>query len=116
MFMQGRPRASCDVFADMKCSAICLLVTLFVSLVACSSDDEAGTKDPATSCNDLCTSAGFGDGRADVQPNEINCFCTGGSGTISATACTDMCSSIGKSKSEPFGSGAGQTANACQCS
>lgn len=98
----------------MKRSFIVIVSALFVSLVACSGDDDEGGKDPAASCKDLCTTAGFGDGRADVQPHEVNCFCTGGTGTISAAACTDMCTSIGKSGSQPFGTGP-QGANACQC-
>lgn len=99
----------------MKRSIILIVSALFVSLVACSDDDDdKGGGDVAASCKSLCTTAGFGDGRADVQPHEINCFCTGGSGTITAAACADMCKSTDKSGSQPFGNGPAG-ANACQC-
>ena len=73
-------------------------------------------KTPALACTDLCTGAGFTGGTSDVQSNETNCFCTGGSGTISDSACATMCTQAGKGSSTAFKSGAGvTTANACQC-
>jgi hypothetical protein len=91
------------------------LLGLMMLAMACSEDEEAA-RDPAPSCKQLCTSAGFSDGRADVQPNEVNCFCTGGSGSVAADACASMCKGIGRAKGSVFGSGAPATANACQCS
>ena len=93
----------------MKRSISLFVSALFVSLVACS-----GSDDPASACTDLCTTAGFQDGRVDVQPNEINCFCTGGSGTVSDEACTNMCASTDKSGSQTFGTGP-NLKDACQC-
>lgn len=83
-------------------------------LAAGCSDDSEETKSPAVACTDMCTKAGFSSGRADVQPHELNCFCTG-AGTVTPAACTEMCSSQNK-KGSPFTSGQGVTsANACQC-
>jgi hypothetical protein len=95
-------------------SVLVVLASVLV-LVACSSDDEAGgSKTPAAGCTDLCTAAAFSGSRVDVQPNEINCFCTGGTADVAAAACTSMCTSIGKTKGAPFKSGA-TNFNACQC-
>src|SRR5688572_29885562 len=91
------------------------VVVLFVCFgVSASCGDDAA--DPASACMSLCTSSGFSRSNIDVQPNETNCFCTGGSGTVSASACMSTCTDIDKTTSQVFGSGAGQTANACQCS
>ena len=94
-------------------AAVVLLVGVLSALTgACSDDDDK--KDPGGACTDLCTGAGFSSSRVDDHPHETNCFCTG-TGTVTAQACTNMCTSIGKTKSEPFGNGA-QGPNACQCS
>ena len=93
-------------------AAVIVLVAVFTALAGCSDDED--DKDPAGACTDLCTGAGFSSSRVDAQPHETNCFCTG-NGTVSAQACTNMCTSIGKAKAEPFGKGA-QGSNACQCS
>lgn len=74
-----------------------------------------GSADPATSCKDLCTGAGYTSSNADVQSNEINCFCSGGTGTVSAESCTKLCTSLGKSSAMTFKS-AGTVVNSCQCS
>lgn len=75
-----------------------------LSFAACAADPEA-------SCTSLCTGSGFDEGMADVQPNEVNCFCSGGTGEVLAEECTSMCTSIGKSTGEVFG-----TMNeSCQC-
>ncbi|MBX3232096.1 MAG: hypothetical protein KIT84_19725 [Labilithrix sp.] len=105
-------------------SSLTVVGVLVAALVACSSDDDdkpAG--DAAGSCTDLCTKSGFASGRANVYPHEINCFCEGGggaggdagTGTVAAADCSGMCTALGKAKGAVFGSGAGQTANACQC-
>lgn len=93
------------------------LIAVAAVLLACSSekDDVTPAADASGSCTNLCAKSGFKAGRADVQPNEINCFCTDGAGTVAAAECTSMCSALGKSKSEPFGGTAGKPA-ACQCS
>jgi len=92
--------------------------TLAASAVVASSagcgSDSATTKDPAVACTDLCKASGFTSSRVDVQPNEVNCFCTG-MGTVADAPCKDMCTSIGKPTGAPFGSGAGGAKNACQC-
>ena len=95
-------------------SVVLAVGVVLVSVSACSSDDEA-SKDPGAACKDVCSSAGFTSSRVDAQPHETNCFCTGGTGTVTPAACTEMCSALGKGKSEPFGAGP-QGANACQCS
>lgn len=84
-------------------------------LLACSSDSSSSgsSSDPASSCTSMCAKAGFASSRVDVQPNEINCFCTG-TGTMTAAICTEGCTGLGKSKSQPFGSAAGKM-DACQC-
>ena len=88
------------------------LVSMLVG--ACSSDDEASTATPTASCDSMCKGAGFTASRIDVQSNETNCFCTG-TGTVTATACTEMCKSTGK-PGKPFRSGAAAASdNACQC-
>jgi hypothetical protein len=96
-------------------AAVAAVGGLLVSIPACSDDDESGGKDPSSTCAEMCTGAEFGSSRVDAHPHEINCFCTGGTGTVSATACTNMCSALGKTKSEPFGNGP-QGPDACQCS
>lgn len=93
-------------------AAVVLLVGVLAAVTGCSDDDDK--KDAGGACTDLCTGAGFSSSRVDDHPHETNCFCTG-AGTVSAQACTNMCTSIGKTKSEPFGNGA-QGPNACQCS
>lgn len=91
-----------------------VLATLIVSVLACSSSSDGGTStDKAGSCKDLCTKAGFTSSRLDEQPNEINCFCTGGSGNVDAKACTDMCTGFGK-KGATFKT-SNQAVDACQC-
>lgn len=88
------------------------MIMLAAVLLACSSDDDVKPAgDAAGSCTNLCTKSGFKSGRADVQPNEINCFCTDGPGTVAAADCTSMCTSLGKSKGAPFGA----KTDACQC-
>lgn len=88
-------------------------IGLLAAPVACGGDDDA-KKDPAATCTGMCTGAGFTAGRADVQPNELNCFCTGGSGTVSAAACTTLCSDLEAGAGAPF-SGSGGPLDACQC-
>lgn len=86
-------------------------------LAACGSDEPStsGSADPTASCAALCKSASFSGSRVDNQPNEINCFCTGGGGTVAAQACTDTCAKLGKSKAQAFKS-TGGAVDACQCS
>lgn len=96
----------------MHTSILLSLLALTALLVACSSDSSSSS-DPAGSCTSMCTKAGFASSRVDVQPNEINCFCTG-TGTMTAAICTEGCTGLGKSKSQPFGSAAGKM-DACQC-
>jgi len=103
-----------------RARALALLVVI-TTLVACGSDDSTETKDAATSCKDLCSASGFSSSRVDAQPNEINCFCSGGSGTVTAATCTDGCKSQGKSKSQPFkasgpAAAPGMALDSCQCS
>lgn len=74
-----------------------------------------GGSDPATSCKDMCTEAGYSSANADVQPNEINCFCSSGTGPVTAESCTKLCKALGKSTSTPFKS-SGTVVNSCQCS
>ncbi len=63
----------------------------------------------------MCKGGGFTSSRVDVQPNETNCFCVG-AGTVTAAACTDMCSRATGMPGAPFTSGAGvMSSNACQC-
>lgn len=96
----------------MHKSILLSLLALTALLVACSSDSSSSS-DPAGSCTSMCTKAGFASSRVDVQPNEINCFCTG-TGTMTAAICTEGCTGLGKGKSQPFGSAAGKM-DACQC-
>jgi hypothetical protein len=87
---------------------------LLVVTAACTDDDESSS-DPKASCETMCKGAGFTSSKADQQPHELNCFCTGGTGTVAAAACTEMCTSVGK-PGKTFRSGAGATTdNACQC-
>ena len=81
---------------------------LILAIAACG-------KTPAQGCADLCTGAGFSDNNLDEQPNELNCFCTGGTGAVSDEACTTMCTDLGKSNAEAFSSTGGEN-NSCQCS
>ncbi len=74
-----------------------------------------GGSDPATSCKDMCTEAGYSSSNTDVQPHEINCFCSGGTGTVSADSCTKLCKALGKSSATAFKS-SGTAVNSCQCS
>ncbi|MBS2015417.1 MAG: hypothetical protein JST00_21190 [Deltaproteobacteria bacterium] len=93
-----------------------LLVTSLV--VACSSESSSSggaSNDPASTCTSLCTKAGFTTSRLDSQPNELNCFCSGGSGAVTQAICTEGCTGLGKSKAQPFGQSAGKM-DACQCS
>lgn len=96
----------------MHNSILLSLLAVAALLVACSSDSSTSS-DPAGSCTSMCTKAGFASSRVDVQPNEINCFCTG-TGAMTAAICTEGCTGLGKSKSQPFGSAAGKM-DACQC-
>jgi len=93
-----------------------VLALFLVGVIACGDDDPAASSsaDAAGSCTSLCTKSGFTSGRADVQPNEINCFCEGGTGVVAAGECTSMCTGLGK-KGSTFTSGANQPVNACQC-
>ena len=92
-----------------------LLVTTL--LVACSSESSSSgsSGDPASTCTSICTKAGFSTSRLDSQPNELNCFCSGGSGAVTQAICTEGCTGLGKSKAQPFGQSAGKM-DACQCS
>lgn len=89
-----------------------LVASLFLSSIvvvaACGDDD-----DPNTACESMCKDSGFSSSRLDQHSHETNCFCLGGSGTVTASACTDMCKSVDKPGSV-FRSG-GTTDNACQC-
>ncbi|MEW5849287.1 MAG: hypothetical protein AB2A00_10755 [Myxococcota bacterium] len=90
---------------------------LALSLQACNPmQEEEESKDPATACSDLCTQEGFSSSSVDVQSNETNCFCSGGSGTMTDAHCADMCSSIGKGNAQTFNSTAGGAKDSCQCS
>lgn len=86
-----------------------IALALGVAFTACG-----GGKDATSSCKDLCTTAGFTSSRVDTQPKEVNCFCSGGTGTVTAAACTSMCTGVGKAKSQVFGQSAGAS-DACQC-
>ncbi len=99
-----------------RTALVCVTALLVAAAAACSDDDDAssGSKSPEKACADVCAETKFSSSRVDVQPNETNCFCTG-AGTMTTDACTNMCSSLGKSKAQAFGSAAGP-ANACQCS
>lgn len=93
------------------------IMSIFVALPACS-DDEGGGADAASSCTNLCTGAGFGAGRSEVAPHEINCYCTGGASTngVAAEACTSMCKDLGKQNGTLFRPAAGTTSSSgCQC-
>jgi len=90
-----------------------LLLTLVV--FACSSESSS-SKDSGTVCKETCQAAGYADSKVDTQPNEVNCFCSTGTGTISADACKNMCSQLGKTKSAPFGGNGSKVLNSCQCS
>jgi hypothetical protein len=91
------------------------LMFVAVALVACSSDDKSESNDPTVACKDLCTASGFSSSRLDNQPNELNCFCSGGTGTVTAAACTNTCTSAGKKTAQPFKSSGGAF-DSCQCS
>lgn len=91
------------------CSQLFLCVGLALAAQGC------GGSDPATSCKDMCTQAGYSGSNADVQPHEINCFCSGGTGAVSADSCTMLCKSLGKNSAMTFKS-SGTVVNACQCS
>lgn len=80
-----------------------------------SSSSSGGNKTPETACSDLCTQEGFTSSSVMVETNETNCFCSGGSGTMTDGHCTAMCDSIGKDTAQTFGSGTGPK-DACQCS
>ena len=119
----GHPDAILLRSADMHSSSYSIVRTFALTVFAlglvampagCSDDEDDKKNDSAASCTSLCTGAGFSAGRADVQPNEINCFCTGGSGVVTASACKSMCDGLGRATSAPFGGSAGAE-NACQC-
>lgn len=93
----------------LRASVASLLFGLALAAAGC------GSADPATSCKDLCTGAGYSGANADVQSHEINCFCTGGTAPVSAESCTKLCTSLGKSSAMTFKS-AGTVVNSCQCS
>lgn len=97
---------------------ISVVVASLTALVACSDDDDSsGSKDPTSSCKDLCTGAGFSSSRVDVQSNETNCFCSGGTGTVTDAACTTMCKGSGKSKAQTFKADKNAAnMDSCQCS
>lgn len=84
------------------------LLLAALGLAAC------GSTDAPTACTDMCTASGFSSGRSDVQSNETNCFCSGGSGAVTATRCTDMCTSLGKASGATFKSANGPI-DSCQC-
>ncbi|MCW5832957.1 MAG: hypothetical protein KIS78_11155 [Labilithrix sp.] len=92
-------------------SAFVVAVLLVATTTGCGDDDDDG--DVNAACDAMCKGAGFTSSRLEEHGHETNCFCTGGSGTVSADACTNMCKSTGKPGS-PFGSGPAG-ANACQC-
>lgn len=97
-------------------SSIAVAAAVF-TIVACSSDDASTNKDAAGACKDLCSAAGFGSSNAQEFPQEINCTCSGGTGTVAAQACTDMCTGIGRSKGQPYkNNGGGTPPDSCQCS
>ncbi len=72
-------------------------------------------KDATSSCQAMCTQSGFGGSRVDIQPNELNCFCTSGAGEVTDARCTALCTGQGKAKAERFKS-TGASFDACQCS
>jgi hypothetical protein len=90
-------------------SLLSLCFGLVIAAMGC------GGSDPATSCKDMCTGAGYSSSNADVQPHEINCFCSGGTGTVTSESCTKLCQSLGKSSAMTFKS-SGTVVNSCQCS
>src|SRR5687767_15004154 len=98
----------------MKTTVLSLAaVSAVIGLIACS-DDEAAPDVPG-SCRELCTTSTFGSSRVDEQPNETNCFCSGGNGNVSDATCTNLCNKIGRPKAKTFNSGVGGNKDACQC-
>jgi len=99
-----------------RLGALSFVALLSVGLLtgACGSDD-ASSSDATSSCKDICTAAAFTSSRVDVQPNEINCFCSGGTGTVTDAICKDGCTKQGKAKSQPFKTPAAASMDACQC-
>lgn len=93
---------------------LALGLALLSAPVACGGDEDEA-KTPEAGCKSLCTDSGFASSRVDVQPNEVNCFCTGGgSSTVAAAACSKMCADIKRGNGQPF-SGTGGPLDACQC-
>jgi hypothetical protein len=89
---------------------LALVFGLALSVTACG-----GSADPETTCKDLCSGAGYSTSRVDSYPHEVNCFCTGGSGTVTAESCTKMCTDLGKTSAMTFKS-TGTAVDSCQCS
>ncbi len=89
---------------------VCILALTSSACGVTNNNDE--DEDPAMACTDLCTTSGFAQGRAEVYPHELNCFCEGGnaSAKVSAATCTQTCKDLGWSEGEAFAT------YACQCS
>jgi len=95
-------------------------VVALSSIVACSSDDPAPApekKDVQLACNEMCRTSSYTNAVKDEQTNTVSCFCSVGqaSSKVEATACTKMCTDIGKSKGTAFGANNAGNADSCKC-
>lgn len=93
----------------------CLIALTALGIGACGSDssNSSTSATPEASCKELCTKSGFQSSRVDNQPNEINCFCSGGAGAVADADCTSTCTGLGK-KGQAFKS-TGAAVDSCQC-
>ena len=95
----------------MRTLTLRLLICL--SLLGCGDKDDTAqpgeSADATAVCETMCTDAGFSAGAADEYEHELNCFCSGGSGEVTASACTDLCTGLGWSAGDAF------STEACQC-
>lgn len=91
-----------------------ILAFALASLVACGDkDDDTGAASGAT-CEGMCTDEGFDAGSLSEYDHEANCTCSGGSGVVSAEACTDLCTGMGWSAGETYSSTGGDL-DSCSC-
>jgi hypothetical protein len=95
-------------------------VVVLSSIVACSSDDDTPApekKDAQLACNDLCRASAYTNATQREEGKQLNCYCSVGpaSAKVEVTACTKMCSDIGRSGGKPFGANVSGNPDACQC-
>lgn len=96
-----------------------LFASLSATLVACGDKDDdsggdgLGGTEVAYECTSMCQAEGFSDGAGDEYDHEVNCTCDG-AGTVSDSACADMCTEIGWSSSVTYSSTGGDI-DSCQC-